>query len=67
MCTMHGMDDIDITTLRRICAQHDVDPRTVERELREPGAVRGLAGERARRAVRDLRSHRARDHRPSAG
>ncbi|HEY6357725.1 MAG TPA: hypothetical protein VIX35_05750 [Vicinamibacterales bacterium] len=42
---------ISTATLRRLSAAHDVDPRSILRELREPGSVRGMAGERARRAV----------------
>jgi hypothetical protein len=37
--------------LRRIALEHGVDPRTILREFERPGCVRGLAGERARRAV----------------
>jgi carbamoylphosphate synthase small subunit len=63
MCTMHGMD-IDLNLLRQVAAKHGVDSRTVEREIREPGSVRGLAGERARRAVREARGHRDSNSRP---
>jgi hypothetical protein len=31
---------------------HDVDPRSILRELREPGSVRGAAGDRCREALR---------------
>ena len=46
---------ISAATLRRLSAAHDVDPRSILRELREPGSVRGMAGERCREA---LRAHR---------
>ena len=51
------MPAIPTATLRRHSAAHDVDPRTILRELREPGSVRGMSGERARRAVSE---HQAR-------
>lgn len=35
------------------------DPRSVARELREPGSVRGLAGERIRRAFAQRPSGKA--------
>jgi hypothetical protein len=46
----------DAATLRRLSVAHLVDPRSITRELREPGCVRGMAGERARAAVADLRA-----------
>lgn len=42
---------IPTATLRRLSAEHDVDPRSIMRELREPESVRGMAGERARKAL----------------
>jgi hypothetical protein len=45
----------DASLLRRLAVEHSVDPRTIVRELDQPGSVRGLAGERARRAVAELR------------
>jgi hypothetical protein len=45
----------DTATLRRLAVAHDVDPRSIVRELRQPGSVRGMAGARARAAVRELR------------
>ncbi len=45
----------DAATLRRLAVTHDVDPRSIVRELREPGSVRGMAGARARAAVHELR------------
>lgn len=44
--------------LRRLAVAHDVDPRSIVRELREPWSVRGMAGERARAAVVDWKSAR---------
>jgi hypothetical protein len=44
----------DAATIRRLAVAHSVDPRSIARELREPGSVRGMAGERAREAVREL-------------
>lgn len=45
----------DAATLRRLAVTHDVDPRSIVRELLKPGSVRGMAGTRARAAVRELR------------
>ena len=45
----------DAATLRRLAVAHDVDPRSIVRELREPGSVRGMAGARARAAASELR------------
>jgi hypothetical protein len=45
----------DAATLRRLAVTHDVDPRSILRELREPGGVRGMAGARARAAVHEWR------------
>lgn len=42
---------IPTATLRRLAAAHDVDPRTILKELATPGSVGGMTGERARRAV----------------
>jgi len=47
---------LSTATLRRLSAAHDVDPRSILRELRQPGSVRGMAGERCRQA---LRAHQA--------
>lgn len=46
------MKTLPASTLRRLSAAHDVDPRSILRELREPGSVRGMAGERCREALR---------------
>jgi hypothetical protein len=43
---------IPITVLRRLSSAHDVDPRSILKELREPGSVRGTAGDRCRDALR---------------
>ena len=45
----------DAATLRRLSVAYEVDPRSIVRELHETGSVRGMAGQRARRAVRELR------------
>lgn len=39
--------------LREIGAAASADPRTVEREVLEPGSVRGMVGDRIRRALKD--------------
>lgn len=49
-----GEQSADAATVRRLAVAHDIDPRSILRELREPGSVRGMAGERAREAVREL-------------
>jgi hypothetical protein len=48
----------DASTLRRLAVRHGVDPRSIQRELSAPGSVRGMAGERARAAVTELREAR---------
>ena len=47
---------IPTTTLRRLSAAHDVDPRSILRELREPGSVRGMAGDRCRQALSEYQA-----------
>ena len=32
-----------------------VDPRSIEKEAEQPGSVKGMAGDRARAALRELR------------
>jgi len=44
---------LDTATLRRLSVKYSVDPRTIRRELAKPGSVQGMAGERARAALRD--------------
>ena len=44
---------IPASVLRRLAVTYDLDPRSIVREFREPGSVRGMAGERARRALRE--------------
>jgi hypothetical protein len=44
----------DAATLRRLAVTYEVDPRSIVKEIRLPGSVRGMSGERARRAVRAL-------------
>ena len=61
MGTVKAMADspsIPATILRRLAAAHDVDQRSILRELREPGSVRGMAGDRCRQA---LTAYRARE------
>lgn len=41
----------DTASLRRLAVEFGVDPRSILRELREPGSVKGMAGERARAAA----------------
>lgn len=52
-CIVHDMTSplIDDARAREIAVLASVDPRTVRRELREPGSVRGLPGHRIRRAL----------------
>ena len=38
--------------LRELAVQAQADPRTVQRELREPGSVRGIVGDRVRAALK---------------
>ncbi len=56
------MPAIPSATLRRLSAAHDVDPRTILKELRDPGSVGGMAGERARRAVSAYQEAATRRH-----
>jgi hypothetical protein len=39
--------------LRELAVQAQADPRTVQRELREPGSVRGIVGDRVRTVLRE--------------
>lgn len=41
----------DAASVRRLAVTADADPRTVLRELRKPGSVRGMAGQRIRAAL----------------
>jgi hypothetical protein len=50
--TMHRMDTtrrLDTLAIRRLSLAAEVDPRTLQRELRSPGSVRGMTGDRIRR------------------
>jgi hypothetical protein len=47
---------LDILTARRIALQLRCDPRTVAREWRHPGSVRGMLGELLRPALAELRA-----------
>jgi hypothetical protein len=55
---MADLSVIPAATLRKLAVSYDLDPRSIVRELRKPGSVRGMAGERARRAVREFASSR---------
>lgn len=39
---------VDTATARHLAVEADADPRSVRRELRAPGSVRGMAGHRIR-------------------
>lgn len=54
-----AMDDTDEIIARRVAGETLADIRTVRREMREPGAVRGLVGERIRAALTRHRTHAA--------
>ena len=45
---------IDTATIRRLAVTYSVDPRSIRREMREPGSVRGMAGHRVREALASL-------------
>ncbi len=42
---------IDSARARELAVAAGVDPRSIIRELRAPGSVRGMAGHRARRVL----------------
>lgn len=42
---------IDTATARKLAVAASADPRTVLREFRQPGSVRGMAGHRVRRVL----------------
>lgn len=44
-------------TLLSLAGKHQVDPRSIAKESRQPGSVRGMAGDRARAALRDARGN----------
>lgn len=44
--------DLSLSKLRRLAAEAEADPRTVQRELRQPGSVRSMVGFRIREALR---------------
>ena len=50
---MSNTNPIDLATARSLAVRAEVDPRSIYRELKEPGSVRGLAGHRARRVLRE--------------
>lgn len=37
--------------IRRLAVLSDSDPRTVRKEIRQPGSVRGATGDRVRRVI----------------
>jgi hypothetical protein len=39
---------------RELAVKYQVDPRSIQREHRSPGTVRGMAGDRARAALRSV-------------
>lgn len=49
-------EHLETFLLRELAVAAGADPRSVRRELLHPGAVRGLAGERIRRALHALRT-----------
>ena len=52
----------DTATVRELAARAGCDPRTVEREILEPGAVTGMAGRRVRAVLDEsVASHVTRD------
>jgi hypothetical protein len=53
MKTHHG-PLVPTGMIRRVAVSASADPRSVQRELREPGSVRGMAGDRIRRALHAL-------------
>ena len=44
-------DSLDKLTIRRLACEAHCDPRTLQRELDEPGSVKGLVGDRIRRVL----------------
>lgn len=53
------VSELDPLVARRIALEIRCDPRTVLRESRQPGAVRGVVGILIRRALADLRAARS--------
>lgn len=49
---------IPTATLRRLAATHEVDPRTILKELARPGSVGGMVGDRCREALREYQASR---------
>jgi hypothetical protein len=60
---MADPSSIPTSVLRRLSAAHGVDPRSILKELRDPGSVRGMAGDRCREALREYQAKRL----PTAG
>lgn len=63
---MSATPRIDAAALRRLAVAASCDPRTVARELREPGSVKGLPGDRIRAALALATSPAFTDHVPPA-
>jgi hypothetical protein len=49
--SMQEVIRLDAATLRRLAVVASTDPRTVAKEIRQPGGVRGLPGQRIRTAL----------------
>ena len=46
-----GQQEPDTATVRGLAVEADADPRSVRKEIRAPGSVRGLAGHRIRKVL----------------
>ena len=42
---------LDWANLRKLAVEAEVDPRTIKKELSEPGSVLGMSGDRAREVL----------------
>jgi hypothetical protein len=52
--SMETTQPLPAAILRRIAVRSSTDPRTVLREWRSPGSVKGMSGDRIRRALAEL-------------
>lgn len=59
---MKQRSGVDEATSRRIAVEADADPRSVKRELMQPGSVRGMSGHR----IREVLERRGLRPKPSA-
>jgi hypothetical protein len=50
--TLHGPITFDRILVLEISAAAQTDPRTTRKELRDPGSVKGIAGDKIRRELR---------------